>query len=80
VKPTLFYVRVGFLFLKAKIAKVQLKVNTVSEGKCTWWARGCLNKSVAPEIKRLCNGEIPRYKTQYAMPIPAMIRHQTPRN
>jgi Protein of unknown function (DUF3267). len=33
------------------------------EGKnqCTWYSTGCLNPSVSLEIKRECNGQLPRY-------------------
>ena len=39
-------------------------LNREGKSKCTWWITECVNPSVSAEIKKVCNGQIPRYKTQ----------------
>ena len=38
--------------------------NREGKSKCTWWIIGCMNPSVSAEVKQLCNGQLPRYKTE----------------
>ena len=51
-------------------------LNREGKSKCTWWITECVNPSVSAEIKKVCNGQIPHYKTQdigrkvYSYPLP----------
>ena len=38
--------------------------NREGKSKCTWWIIGCVNPSVSAEVKKVCNGQLPRYKTE----------------
>ena len=39
-------------------------LNREGKSKCTWWITECVNPSVSAKIKKVCNGQIPRYETQ----------------
>ena len=31
---------------------------------CIWFVSGCINPQAPPEIKRQCDGQLPKYKTE----------------
>jgi hypothetical protein len=37
--------------------------NREGAGICPWWINECKNPCVLAEIKKGCNGQLPRYKT-----------------
>jgi len=39
-------------------------LNREGKSKCVWWITECVNPSVSEEIKKVCNDQILRYKTQ----------------